>query len=115
MSWFTDNIITPIKLVVLYPFKALEAICITFKSMISDSDGTVSSKRWLVVSFGAACFYTIVYSVTHYKDLILPIFYASLGAIFILSGVATLPEILKIWKGGNDSPTLTNNPPTPQQ
>ena len=65
-------------------------------------NGSPSSKRLfgfiliLVISFG------IVYKVLVAHDLPTYILYPTYGVILLLTGVATLPQLIKLWRGGSD-------------
>lgn len=72
-----------------------------FKSMLSE-DGKISHKRWISVSIAGVLAWAIIYAVVNalndagrYNILI-----ATMVFILIMAGVATIPQIMSIWKGG---------------
>ena len=83
-----------------------------FLSMISE-DGQVSHKRWISVSIAAAILFINIWTAIKYANLILSLLYADMGFVLIMSGMATLPQILSVIKGA-PSPTDTPNQ-TPTQ
>lgn len=71
------------------------------KSMLSE-DGKISHKRWISVSIAAVLAWAIIYAVIsalndagRYNIII-----ATMVFILIMAGVATIPQIMSIWKGG---------------
>lgn len=90
-----------------------------FKSMMSEN-GDVSSKRWISVTTGAAVFFTIIWTVIKYKDLTLDALHSSMIFIAVMSGVATVAQIVSLVKGtpvendasrDNKSPNPPNTTP----
>jgi hypothetical protein len=71
-----------------------------FKSMLSEG-GAISSKRWLIFTFGLGALFALIYSVLQYQKLIEPMYNTTLIFILVLAGIITSAQLLSIWKGGN--------------
>lgn len=69
-----------------------------FKSMLSEG-GKISSKRFLSLLFSAFAVWAGSYSVVNYKEYALTIFGYTLIIIGLLTGVATLAQIISLVKG----------------
>ena len=89
-----------IKKLISSPKDAIKELWSTFISMLSEK-GDVSHKRWISVSMSAAATFSLVYVTIHFKDLILPMYKYTLVFILLMSGVATVPQIISLWKGRN--------------
>ena len=74
-----------------------------FRSMMSEN-GDISSKRWISVTTALAVFFTIIWTVVKYKDLTLDALHSSMIFIAVMSGVATVAQIVALVKGGPISP-----------
>jgi len=70
--------------------------------MLSEA-GKISSKRTISVSVAACLCFGIVWVVVKYKDLTLDILHSSMIFILIMSGVATVSQVLEIIKGKRDA------------
>jgi len=64
-------------------------------------NGSPSSKRLFGFIFVLTICYTILYKVHVSHDLPKYIYYPALGIISLLAGVATMAQIISIYKGGN--------------
>ena len=73
--------------------------------------GKMSHKRVLSIMFGLAGAFTIIYSVVHYKDMIISLYNSTLLFIAVMSGVATAPQIIQILKGTPATPEKETPPP----
>lgn len=73
-------------------------------------DGAPSSKRLFTFMFVLTTCYCIIYAVHRQHNLPTYIYYPLLGVILILAGVATLPQVIKLIRGGNDTPEKTEQP-----
>jgi len=71
-----------------------------FKSMLSEG-GEISSKRWLIFTFGLGALFALIYTVLKYEKLIEPMYNSTLIFILLLAGVITSVQLLSIWKGGS--------------
>jgi inner membrane protein involved in colicin E2 resistance len=88
-----------------------------FVSMVSEG-GKISHKR--VISFITAlvlCF-SIVWTIVKYEDFTLDTIHSTMLFILVMSGVATVAQIVSLWKGGNPHGDTTkddkiNQPTTP--
>ena len=69
-----------------------------FKSMLSEG-GKISSKRFLSLMFSVFSIWAGGYSVINYKEYALTIFGYTLILIGLLTGVATLAQIISLVKG----------------
>ena len=69
-------------------------------------NGTPSSKRLFGFMFVLTVCYAVIYAVHRTHSLPTYIYYGLLTMIALLAGVATLPQIIKLWRGGgsNDKP-----------
>lgn len=70
-------------------------------------DGTPSSKRLFGFMFVVTVCIVVMYQVFHSMRLDTYIYYPLLGMIALLAGVATLPQLIKLFRGGNS--TENNN------
>lgn len=71
-----------------------------FNSMVSEG-GKISHKRVISVAFAVFAIWAGIYIVTHYKEYALTVFGYTLISIGILTGVATLPQIVSLIRGGS--------------
>ena len=69
-----------------------------FQSMLSEG-GPISHKRWISVTISAAIFFTIIWIVVKYKDLTLDALHSSMIFVAVMSGVATVAQIVSLVKG----------------
>lgn len=71
-----------------------------FTSMFSEK-GKISHKRWISVTTGAVLCWIIVFSAVMAKtaDERKAIIVATMTFILIMSGVATVPQIISFWRG----------------
>ena len=90
-----------------------------FTSMLSDT-GKISSKRWISITTGAVLLWIIVYSTLKAVNASerLSIIVATMCFIALMAGVATMPQLISLWKGGNPHGDTTkddkiNQPTTP--
>lgn len=67
-------------------------------------NGVPSSKRLYAFMFVLTVCYSVIYAVHRTHSLPTYIYYGLLVMIALLAGVATLPQIIKLWKGGSDTP-----------
>ena len=66
--------------------------------MLSEN-GDVSSKRWISVTTSLAIFFTIIWVVVKYKDLSLDALHSAMIFVAVMSGVATVAQIVSLIKG----------------
>jgi hypothetical protein len=64
-------------------------------------NGNPSSKRLFGFLFVLIMCFGITYKVLKSHDLPTYILYPTYGVILLLTGVATLPQLIKLWRGGN--------------
>jgi hypothetical protein len=64
-------------------------------------NGNPSSKRLFGFLFVLTMCIGIIYKVFVAHDLPTYILYPTYGVILLLTGVATLPQLIKLWRGGN--------------
>lgn len=83
-----------------------------FRSMMSEN-GDISSKRWISVTTALAVFFTIIWTVIKYKDLTLDALHSSMIFIAVMSGVATVAQIVALVKGGSTPPDLPDQTKQP--
>lgn len=67
-----------------------------FISMLSEKDGTGSSKRWIAVTIGAAIIYISVFMVRNYKEMAFATLLVDAAMVILLLGIATLPQVLAL-------------------
>jgi hypothetical protein len=68
-------------------------------SMLSEK-GDVSHKRWISVTTSAAICFTIVWTVIKWPLLITDILHSSMIFVAVMSGVATVANVITLFKGG---------------
>jgi hypothetical protein len=73
-------------------------------------NGVPSSKRLFAFMLVLTVCYTILYKVHVSHDLPTYIYYPALGMIALLAGVATVAQLMQIWKGGPTPPTDNSKP-----
>lgn len=66
--------------------------------------GQPSSKRLYGFMFVLTVCGAIVYKVHVAHDLPSYIYYPALGMIALLAGVATIPQLIQLWRGGGKEP-----------
>jgi len=66
-----------------------------FTSMFSEG-GKISHKRWISVTIAAVLAWAIMYTVVQSPDLRAIMVKATMVFILIMSGVATIPQIIKL-------------------
>jgi len=74
--------------------------------------GTPSSKRLFAFMFVLTVCYAILYKVHMSHDLPTYLYYPALGIISLLAGVATVPQIIQLWRGNSapkDEPKQDSN------
>ena len=78
-----------------------------FVSMLSESDGTVSHKRWISVTIAGVLAWGIVYAICKASNASerLSLIVATMAFILVMAGVATLPQLIELWKGRNSTKT----------
>lgn len=64
-------------------------------------NGNPSSKRLFGFMFTVTACIVVMYQVFHSMKLDPYIYYPLLGIITLLAGVATLPQLIKLFRGGN--------------
>ncbi len=69
-----------------------------FNSMVSEG-GKISHKRVISVAFALLVIWAGWYIVTHYKEYALTAFGYLLISIGVLTGVATIPQIVSLFRG----------------
>ena len=71
-----------------------------FNSMVSEG-GKISHKRWITVTVAAALVWAIVYGTLKAVNASerLAIIIATMAFILVMAGVATIPQLMAIWKG----------------
>ena len=72
------------------------------QSLLSEK-GDVSHKRWISVTSSAALTFSIVWTVTKHPQYIPDTIHSTMIFISVMSGVATVAQVLTIWKGGSTS------------
>ena len=65
-------------------------------------NGTPSSKRLYAFMFVVTTCIVVMYQVFHSMKLDTYIYYPMLTMIALLAGVATVPQLIKLWRGGGD-------------
>ncbi len=63
-------------------------------------NGSPSSKRLYAFMFVLTVCYSVIYAVHRTHSLPQYIYYGLLTMIGLLAGVATVPQIIKLWRGG---------------
>lgn len=82
-----------------------------FQSLITE--GTpVSHKRWISVTISAIIAYGIILTINKYEHQVEPVLRDAMIFVTLMSGVATIPQIASIIKGGGDSPKTEDKAPT---
>ena len=66
--------------------------------MLSEG-GDVSHKRWISVSISAAIFFILIWVTVKYKDLTMDALHSSMIFVAVMSGVATVAQIVSLVKG----------------
>lgn len=74
-------------------------------------NGNPSSKRLFGFMFVLTVCYAILYKVHRSHDLATYIYYPALGMIALLAGVATVPQIIQLWRGGSAKDEEQAQPP----
>jgi len=64
-------------------------------------NGVPSSKRLFAFMFVVTVCYGVIYAVHRTHSLPTYIYYGLLTMIALLAGVATVPQIIKLWRGGD--------------
>jgi len=65
-------------------------------------NGNTSSKRLFGFMFVVTTCIVVMYQVFHSMKLDTYIYYPMLCMIALLAGVATVPQLIRLWRGGND-------------
>jgi len=65
--------------------------------------GVPSSKRLIMFMFALTACYAIIYAVHRLHNLPTYIYYPLLCVILLLAGVATVPQLMEIWRGKSGS------------
>lgn len=79
-------------------------------SMLGEG-GTISHKRFISVIAALAATIVFVWAAYKYEDKVLDLFHSMLIFIAVMSGVATVAQIVSLVRGGNTPPS---EPPTKQ-
>lgn len=66
--------------------------------------GMPSSKRLFAFMFVMVVCFGAVYTILRQHNFIQYLFYGLLTMIGLLAGVATVPQIIQLWRGGNGNP-----------
>lgn len=82
-----------------------------FRSMISEG-GDVSSKRWISVTVSAVICFGAVYGIIKYPQYYSNTMYALMIFVSVMSGVATVAQIVSLVRGGGNT-TTTEQPKEP--
>ena len=82
-----------------------------FQSLISEK-GDMSHKRWISVTTSAALTFAIVYTILNYPLLISDTIHSTMIFIAVMSGIATVAQIVSLLRGT----PIQNDPvnPNPQ-
>lgn len=70
-----------------------------FTSMLSEG-GKISHKRVIAVTAALVLSFMAVYATFHYKEFVVHIFDWLVAFVLIMSGVATLPQLVALIRGG---------------
>ena len=71
-----------------------------FISMVSEG-GKISHKRVISVITAIVLCFSIVWTIVKYEDFTLDTIHSTMLFILVMSGVATVAQIISVWKGGN--------------
>ncbi len=74
--------------------------------------GVPSSKRLITFMFALTTCYAILYTVHRTHNLPTYIYYPLLTMIALLAGVATVPQLMEIWRGKSNPTPPTDNQKT---
>lgn len=72
--------------------------------------GNPSSKRLFAFMFVLTTCYAILYKVHRSHELPTYVYYPALGMIALLAGVATVPQIIQLWRGNSAQPSKDEKP-----
>lgn len=78
-----------------------------FTSMLSEG-GAVSHKRWISVTVSATICFTIIYTVLKYPQFITDTLHSAMIFVSVMSGVATVAQIVSLVKGTPNTSTNEN-------
>ena len=85
-----------------------------FTSMLSE-DGNIIHKRFISVTVNFTICFTVLWVVVKYKDLSLDALHSAMIFVLLMSGVATVAQIMSIWKGTpQKAQEPTNETPKPE-
>ena len=86
-----------------------------FISMVSEG-GKISHKRVISVITAIVLCFSIVWTIVKYESFTLDTIHSTMLFILVMSGVATVAQIISVWKGGNAPADTTKDeqpkPPT---
>jgi hypothetical protein len=72
-------------------------------------NGTPSSKRLFGFMFVLTVCYGILYKIHISHELSKYIYYPALAMIALLAGVATVPQLIQIWRGGSGGKDISQD------
>lgn len=82
-----------------------------FKSLVTE--GTpVSHKRWISLTVSVVICYGILVVIHKYPDLIQGVLRDAMIFVAVMSGVATIPQIISIWKSFKGESTSSSETTT---
>ena len=72
--------------------------------------GNPSSKRLFAFMFVVTTCIVVMYKVFHSMELPTYVYYPMLTMIALLAGVATVPQIIQLWRGSSAQPNKDEKP-----